>query len=57
MSSEKPQLHTDRRERLLEAAQRELARFEEWENEFRHRDRTERAAELKLPVGPLDRVH
>jgi hypothetical protein len=57
MTSEKPQLHTDRRERLIEIVQRELARFEQRENEFRQRDRAERAAELRLPAGWLDRVH
>ena len=57
MTSEKPQLHTDRRERLIEIVQRELARFEQRENEFRQLDRAERAAELRLPAGWLDRVH
>jgi hypothetical protein len=38
---------------LLEAAQRELAEFERRENEFRKKDRRERAAELRLP---LDRI-
>ena len=39
-----------RRDRLLEAAQKELAEFERKEIEFRKQDRAERAAELRLPV-------
>ena len=35
---------------LAEAAQKELAEFERRENEFRKKDRAERAAELGLPV-------
>jgi hypothetical protein len=42
-----------RRNRLLEAAQKEMAAFEQRENEFGKKDREERAAELKLP---LDRI-
>ena len=39
-----------RRDRLLEAARKELAEFERKEIEFRKQDRAERAAELRLPV-------
>jgi hypothetical protein len=35
---------------LLEAAQRQFAEFERRENEFRKKDRAERAAELRLPL-------
>jgi len=35
---------------LAEAAQKELSEFERRENEFRKKDRAERAAELGLPV-------
>jgi hypothetical protein len=40
----------ERRDRILEVAQKELAKFERRENEFRKKDREERAAELRLPV-------
>jgi hypothetical protein len=39
-----------RRDRLIEAAQKELAKFEKAENEFRKKDQAERAAELGLPL-------
>jgi hypothetical protein len=39
-----------RRNRLLEAAQHELAKFERTENNFCKKDREERATELRLPV-------
>jgi hypothetical protein len=38
------------RSRLLEAAQKELAKFEKKESEFRKKDQAERAAELRLPL-------
>jgi hypothetical protein len=41
------------RARVLDAAQAELIAFEQRENEFRKKDREERAAELRLP---LDRI-
>ncbi len=44
------QLAITPRDRYLQAAQQELIRFEERENEFRKRVRKERAAELQLPV-------
>lgn len=42
--------HLLRRDRLLEAARKELAEFERKEIEFRTKDRAERAAELQLPL-------
>jgi hypothetical protein len=47
---------TTRRNRLLEAAQQEMIKFERKENEFRKKDREERAAELRLPLDAI-RVH
>jgi len=41
-------------DRLLEAAKKELAKFERQENEFRKKDREERAAELRLPLGKIE---
>ncbi len=40
---------TTRRNPLLEAAHDELIKFERKENEFRRKDRQERASELQLP--------
>jgi hypothetical protein len=51
--TESAQFLTDRRNRLLELAQQELARFERKETEFRRRDRAERAAELHLPLDKI----
>lgn len=45
-----------RRNRLLEAAQQELAKFEQSEIEFCRRDREERATELRLPLNEI-KVH
>ncbi|MEZ2145454.1 MULTISPECIES: hypothetical protein [Bradyrhizobium] len=45
-----------RRNHLLEAAQEEMIKFERKENEFRKKDRDERAAELRLPLGEI-KVH
>jgi hypothetical protein len=42
-------LTLERRDPLLEAARRELAEWEERENEFRKKDRQELEAELRLP--------
>lgn len=47
---------TTRRTPLLEAVQEELSKFERKENEFRKKDREERAAELRLPLGAI-KVH
>lgn len=45
-----------RRNHLLEAAQEEMIKFERRENEFRRKDREERAAELHLPMDEI-KVH
>ncbi|MFK4506224.1 hypothetical protein LPJ38_30955 [Bradyrhizobium daqingense] len=45
-----------RRNPLLEAAQEEMLKFERRENEFRKKDRDERAAELRLPLDEI-KVH
>ncbi|MBR0821667.1 hypothetical protein [Bradyrhizobium liaoningense] len=45
-----------RRTHFLEAAHEEMVKFERKENEFRKRDREERAAELRLPLGEI-KVH
>ena len=47
---------TIRRKPLLEAAHEEMMKFERKENEFRKKDREERAAELKLPLDAI-KVH
>jgi hypothetical protein len=41
------------RNRLLEAAQKELVEFEWRENVFRKKDREERATELRLPLEKI----
>lgn len=43
-----------RRNHLLEAAHEEMAKFERKENEFRKKDRAERAAELHLPLNGIN---
>ncbi|WP_439368978.1 hypothetical protein ACRQ5Q_16540 [Bradyrhizobium sp. PMVTL-01] len=52
--------HTDlsptSKDRLLEAAKKELIEFERREKEFRKKDRQERAAELRLPLDKIN-VH
>jgi hypothetical protein len=51
--TEHTRLGRTRRDRYLEAARKELFDFERRENEFRKKDRVERAAELRLPLtGP-----
>ena len=47
---------TNRRIPLLEAAREEMSKFERKENEFRKKDREERAAELRLPLDAI-KVH
>lgn len=42
-----------RRNHLLEAAHEEMVKFERQENEFRRKDRAERAAELHLPLNKI----
>lgn len=49
--TEATQRDAPRRDRLLEAAQKELAKFEQREKEFCKKDRAERAAELQLPLN------
>jgi hypothetical protein len=44
------QLTMAMRDRLMEAARKELTEFEWRENAFRKKDREERAAELRLPL-------
>ena len=39
------------RDRFMQAAQSEMAKFERREIEFRKKDRAERAAELQIPAG------
>jgi hypothetical protein len=39
------------RDRFMQAVQNEMARFERREIEFRKKDRAERAAELRIPIG------
>jgi hypothetical protein len=44
------QLAITPRDRFLEAAQKELAAFEQREREFSRKERQERAAELQIPL-------
>ena len=48
--TERTQLAITPRDRLIEAARKELSEFERREIEFRKKDRQERAAELRLPL-------
>jgi hypothetical protein len=50
------QRETVRRHPLHEAAQEELMKFERKENEFRKKDREERASELRLPLNEI-KIH
>jgi len=52
--TENTQAGANRRNHLLEAAQEEMIKFERRENEFRKKDREERAAELHLPLGAIN---
>lgn len=54
--TENTQHDATRRNHLLEAAHEEMAKFERKENEFRKKDRAERAAELRLPLDAI-KVH
>lgn len=47
---------TIRRKPLLQAAHEEMVKFERKENEFRRKDREERAAELHLPLNEI-KIH
>lgn len=44
---------TIRRKPLLDAAREEMVKFERKENEFRRKDREERAAQLHLPLDEI----
>jgi hypothetical protein len=52
--TEHSELASDPRDRLLEAAKRELAAFETKEREFRIKVRKERAEELRIPIDKSD---
>ncbi|GMO14944.1 hypothetical protein [Bradyrhizobium sp. TM233] len=52
--TENTQRDAIRRKPLLEAAHEEMMKFERQENEFRKRDRDERAAELQLPLNKIE---
>jgi hypothetical protein len=47
---------TIRRKPLPEAAHEEMMKFERTENEFRRKDREERASELHLPLNEI-KIH
>jgi len=47
---ERTQIAVTSRNRFMQAAQNEMAKFEREEIEFRKQDRQERAAELRMPV-------
>ena len=47
---EHTQIAVTPRERFMQAAQKEMAKFERHESEFRKKDREERAAELRIPL-------
>lgn len=48
------QLAVTRRDRFLEAAQKELAAFEQREREFSKKEWQERAAELQIPANEIE---
>jgi hypothetical protein len=52
--TEHTELRMKRRDNMLEAAQKELLKFERREIEFRRKDREERAAELQLPLREIN---
>lgn len=54
--TDKTQHSAIRRNRSLEPALAEMAKFERKESEFRKKDREERAAELRLPLDKI-KVH
>jgi hypothetical protein len=47
---EHTQIAVTPRERFMHAAQKEMAKFERQEIEFRKNERKERAVELRLPI-------
>lgn len=54
--TENTQHDARRRSSLLDTALEEMRKFERWESEFRKKDRAERAADLRLPLGEI-KVH
>lgn len=56
MTNNDTQHDTLRRKPLLDSAHEEMVKFERKENEFRKKDREERAAELHLPLNEI-KVH
>lgn len=54
--TDKTQHDAIRRNRSLEPALAEMAKFEQKESAFRKKDREERAAELRLPLDEI-KVH
>jgi hypothetical protein len=54
--TERNQPNAAPRARVPDAAREELVAFERRENEFRKKDREERAAELRLPLDRIE-VH
>jgi hypothetical protein len=51
--TEHTQLAITPRDRFLQAAEKELIAFERREQEFRKRDREERAAKLQIPLDKI----
>jgi hypothetical protein len=47
---ENTQIATTPRDAFMRAIEREMAKFERQETEFRKKDRTERASELHIPL-------
>jgi hypothetical protein len=47
-------MNTASRDRFMKAAEKEMAKFERREMEFRKEDRKERAAELRIPLSKDD---
>lgn len=45
------QIAATSRDRFMQAARKEMAKFERQEIEFRKQDRKERAAELHMPIA------
>jgi hypothetical protein len=51
---EHTQIAVTPRERFMQAAQNEMAKFERQEIEFRKNERNERATELRLPIDKYE---
>lgn len=54
--TENTQQTAAQRNRLLETVRQELSKFERKEQEFRRKDRQERAEELRLPLDKI-KIH